>query len=96
MRSRTTSRFWDAYAELPERVKRRARKAYELFDDNPRHPSLRFKKVHTERPIYSVRITRDYRAVGVQKEASIIWFWIGSHEDYRSVNTFLKFVSVHS
>jgi len=38
--------------------------------------------VHAERPIYSVRITRDYRAVGVQKEESIIWFWIGSHEDY--------------
>jgi len=82
VRSRTTSRFWDAYAKLPERVKRRARKAYELFDENPRHPSLRFKKVHADQPIYSVRITRDYRAVGVQKEASIIWFWIGSHEDY--------------
>ena len=82
MRSRTTSRFWDAYSELPERGKRRARKAYELFDENPGHPSLRFKKVHADRPIYSVRITQDYRAVGVQKEDSIIWFWIGSHEDY--------------
>ena len=82
MKSRTTSRFWDAYADLPERTKRRARKAYELFEQNPRHPSLRFKKVHGSRPIYSVRITRDYRAVGIQKEESIIWFWIGSHEDY--------------
>lgn len=82
MRSRATSRFWDAYAELPERIKRRARKAYELFEQNPRHPSLRLKKVHADRSIYAVRITRDYRAVGVQKEESIIWFWIGSHEDY--------------
>jgi hypothetical protein len=82
VRSRTTSRFWDAYAELPERIKRRARKAYELFEENPRHPSLRLKKVHADRPIYSVRITQDYRAVGVQKEDSIVWFWIGSHEDY--------------
>lgn len=71
MRSRATSRSWDAYTELPKRIKRRARKAYELFDENPQHPSLRFKKVHAERPIYSVRITKDYRAVGVQKEASI-------------------------
>ncbi|MFO8099522.1 MAG: hypothetical protein R6T83_07870 [Salinibacter sp.] len=38
--------------------------------------------MHADRPIYSVRITQDYRAVGVQKEESIIWFWIGSHEDY--------------
>ena len=82
MKSRTTSRFWDAYADLPERIKRRARKAYELFEQNPRHPSLRFKKVHGSRPIYSVRITRDYRAVGIQKDESVIWFWIGSHEDY--------------
>jgi hypothetical protein len=82
VRSRTTSRFWDAYAELPERIKRRARKAYELFEENPRHPSLRLKKVHADRPIYSVRITQDYCAVGVQKEDSIIWFWIGSHVDY--------------
>ena len=82
MKSRTTSRFRDAYADLPERIKRRARKAYELFEQNPRHPSLRFKKVHGSRPIYSVRITKDYRAVGIQKDESVIWFWIGSHEDY--------------
>ena len=82
MKSRTTSRFWDAYADLPERIKRRARKTHELFEQNPRHPSLRFKKVHGSRPIYSVRITRDYRAVGIQKDESVIWFWIGSHEDY--------------
>jgi len=82
VRSQTTSRFWDAYSELPEKIKLRARKAYELFEEDPQHPSLRFKKVHADRPIYSVRITRDYRAVGIRKRASIIWFWIGSHEDY--------------
>jgi hypothetical protein len=82
VRSQTTSRFWEAYSELSEKIKLRARKAYELFEENPRHPSLRFKKVHAHRPIYSVRITRDYRAVGIRKGESIIWFWIGSHEDY--------------
>lgn len=82
MISHTSSRFWDAYAELPEEVKRRARKAYRLFEENPRHPSLRFKKVHTEAPIYSVRITRDYRALGVRDGEVIVWFWIGSHADY--------------
>jgi hypothetical protein len=34
----------------------------------------RFRDAYAERPIYSVRITSDYRAVGVQREASIIWF----------------------
>lgn len=63
-------------------IKRRARKAYKLFEQDPRHPSLRFKKVHVEQPIYSVRITRDYRAIGVRDGDPIIWFWIGSHENY--------------
>lgn len=82
MTSHTTSRFWNAYANLPNEVKRRARKAYQLFEENPRHPSLRLKKVHTAQPIYSVRITRDYRALGVRDGEAIVWFWIGSHTDY--------------
>jgi hypothetical protein len=85
--SRTSSRFWDAYADLPEEVKRRARKAYQLFEENPRHPGLRFKKVHAEAPIYSVRITRDYRALGVRDGEAIVWFWIGSHADYERLLT---------
>lgn len=87
MISRTSSRFWDAYADLPEEVKRRARKAYQLFEENPRHPGLRFKKVHTDAPIYSVRITRDYRALGVRDEQAIVWFWIGSHAGYERLLT---------
>lgn len=85
MISETTSRFWNAYAELPSSIKRRARKAYRLFIQNPNHPSLRFKKVHARRPIYSVRITRAYRALGVREGDTIIWFWIGSHDDYEQL-----------
>jgi hypothetical protein len=44
------------------------------------------KKVHTAEPIYSVRISRDYRALGVQAAADeIVWFWIGSHADYERI-----------
>jgi len=85
--SRTSSRFWDAYADLPQEVKRRARTAYQLFEENPRHPGLRFKKVHTDALIYSVRITRDYRALGVRDGEAIVWFWIGSHADYERLLT---------
>jgi hypothetical protein len=85
--SRTSSRFWDAYADRSEEVKRRARKADQLFEENPRHPGLRFKKVHAEAPIYSVRITREYRALGVRDSEAIVWFWIGSHADYERLLT---------
>ena len=47
-----------------------------------RVPALQFKQIHPTEPIYSVRINRDYRAVGVKSDREIIWFWIGSHSDY--------------
>lgn len=82
MKSETTARFWDAYENLPEQAKTRARNAYRLFDRDPRHPSLHLKKVHTRASVYSVRISQGYRALGVQEQDTIIWFWIGSHDEY--------------
>jgi hypothetical protein len=82
MKSRTTRRFRKAYQQLPEEIRRRADKSYELFEQNPSHPSLRFKKVHPSEPIYSVRVSRDFRALGVLESETMIWFWIGSHRDY--------------
>ncbi len=82
MRSRTSRRFRDALLKLPERVQRQAREAYKLFLQNPYHTSLDFKRVRSTRPIYSVRVGVDYRAVGIREEDAIVWFWIGSHSDY--------------
>lgn len=82
MISRTTARFRSAFAELESRTKRQARRAYRLFKQNPHHPTLLFKKVHSSEPIWSVRIVGGYRAVGVRAEDEIVWFWIGSHADY--------------
>jgi len=53
-------------SELTPDTQRQAREAYRKFAENPYHPSLRLKKVHAVDPIYSVRISRDYRALGVQ------------------------------
>ena len=49
---------------------------------NPKHPSLRMKKVDKEGDVWSVRIDRQHRAVGVMKEGAMIWFWIGKHDEY--------------
>jgi len=56
VRSYTTPAFWEAYERLEQPVQKRARRAYEQFEENPRHPGLRFKKVHATDPIYSARI----------------------------------------
>ncbi len=82
MKSRTTFQFRKAFAQLPPQVQQQARFAYRQFIQNTRHPSLRFKKVHPQLPIYSVRVGKSYRAVGQLNQDTVIWFWIGSHGEY--------------
>jgi hypothetical protein len=82
VKSRATPRFWRAYNELPAEARDAAQKVYRLFRQDPKHPSLQFKKVHDREPIYSVRVTIGYRAVGLLENDEITWFWIGGHAEY--------------
>lgn len=43
---------------------------------------MAFKRVHSTEPIYSVRVSLGYRALGVRERDLMTWFWIGSHTDY--------------
>ncbi|MDD2708022.1 MAG: hypothetical protein PHV34_08435 [Verrucomicrobiae bacterium] len=79
MNSSVTHSFRELFLKLPLEVRETAAKAYVLWMINPRHPSLHFKKVHG---YWSVRIGRDYRALGLIKEDCIHWFWIGHHKEY--------------
>ena len=85
MISLTTEKFWELYFDLPTDVREQAKIAYSQFKNNPYHPSLQFKRVHSSKPIYSVRITIAYRVVGIIDDAEIIWFWIGSHREYEKM-----------
>jgi hypothetical protein len=39
--------------------------------------------VHPTSPIYSVRVGRAWRALGLRRDYDrMVWFWIGSHADY--------------
>ena len=69
-------------APLPAQVQQQAREAYKLFQQNALHPSLRWKHVHPTKPIYSVRVGRGYRAVGIRDVDAVIWFLIGGHAAY--------------
>jgi hypothetical protein len=79
IKSSTTPDFWSAYAELPPEVKARAKAVYRLWRNNPRHPSLRFKKTGT---IWSIRIGGGYRALAIFEADTFYWFWIGAHDEY--------------
>lgn len=82
MKSRRDRRFRMLFAALPRNIQTRARRAYVLWRTDPGLPGLSFKLVDSEERIYSVRIGRDYRALGKLEDDVIVWFWIGKHDEY--------------
>jgi hypothetical protein len=72
-------RFWQCYKQLHVDVQRLADRSYELLRQDPQHPSLHFKKVGR---FWSVRVGLHNRALAVEHETCLVWFWIGSHADY--------------
>jgi hypothetical protein len=80
--SRVRPSFWKAYARLSEPNRVAARRAYAIFATNPEHPSLRFKKLGGYDQIWSVRVNEQYRAVGERRGDTIIWVWIGTHNEF--------------
>ena len=91
MESRANKRFWEAFKKLPLSIQKRAKRNYRIWKKDPFHPSLHFKKlVIPGKSIYSVRIGISWRALGVKQGNCIIWFWIGSHEDYNSLVSQLR------
>lgn len=81
-KSFANKKFWNLYNQLPDDIQQIADKAYQLFKKNPQHPSLHFKKVGKKQPVYSVRITDNYRSLGYLQGDSVYWFWIGDHNSY--------------
>lgn len=76
---KATTRFWACFYALPEHVQQLARKNYEILKENPRHPSLRFKKVGK---LWSARVGGNHRALAMEDKDGYVWVWIGTHEEY--------------
>jgi hypothetical protein len=79
MKSRTTHSFRQTFRALPVEVQERAKMAYQLWRENPDLPGLRFKRVGDE---VSVRVGRNYRALGILQGDTVYWYWIGKHDEY--------------
>ncbi|MCK4245051.1 MAG: hypothetical protein KAX20_05445 [Candidatus Omnitrophica bacterium] len=54
-------RFKKAYKKLDEKIKKQFKQKFNLFQKNPRYPSLRIKKVEKHRNIFEASITKSYR-----------------------------------
>jgi hypothetical protein len=61
--SQVTRKFWRLFSDLPLDVQRDAKRSYRVFQSNPRHPGLQFKKLEGDDNIYSARIGLGYHGL---------------------------------
>jgi hypothetical protein len=67
---------------LPPEVQGLATKNYYLWQRDPAHPSLHFRRLQGGEDRFSIRVGDHYRALGRFAGAKMIWVWIGTHSDY--------------
>ena len=87
MTLRTTKPFDRDFAFLSEAIKERAEKQFALLLQNPRHPSLRVKKMKGKwgkQGIFEARVTRGYRFTFQVEGDEYILRRIGPHDILRS------------
>ena len=82
MSHRASGQFWRCYDNLSPAIRRLADRSFAQVKADPRHPSLHFKSVGRFK---SVRVGLHHRALGVEIDEGILWFWIGSHADYDKI-----------
>lgn len=81
MRFLRTHRFKEAYLRLDPVTAARANKALALLASNPRHPSLRLKKVRSIQDVWEARVDRDHRmTLRIDKDCYVMRN-IGKHDD---------------
>jgi mRNA-degrading endonuclease RelE of RelBE toxin-antitoxin system len=64
MKSSVTKTFRKRLNDLPASVQEQTAKAYALWQEDPYYPSLQFKRVSQRQPIYSARVSLNYRGQG--------------------------------
>lgn len=79
MRHRASPSFWACYHALPAAIQQLADQTYARLKQNPRHPSLHFKKTGR---YWSARVGLSHRALAVETPDGLVWFWIGTHAEY--------------
>ena len=74
--------FWSSYRALPKDIQELADKSFALLKADSRHPSLQFKK---DGRFWSARVGLHYRALAVEVNDGVLWFWIGTHAEYDKI-----------
>ena len=81
MISITSDRFWKCYKVLPEQIRKEAKRYIEFLEITLIIQAFILSEF-IQPDQFSLFITKDYHALGILQNNEIIWFWIGSHDDY--------------
>ncbi|MBX9790303.1 MAG: hypothetical protein K2Y37_15400 [Pirellulales bacterium] len=88
--NRTSRNFREQFARLPEGVQAEVRAACLLFHGNPTAKSLRHHALEDRKASrhatesFSVSPTMQYRAIYAVIDGVNVWYWIGTHAEYKT------------
>ncbi|MBI4454845.1 MAG: hypothetical protein HY644_02990 [Acidobacteria bacterium] len=73
-------RFLRDYAGLPAEIQRRTDKQLRLLLDNPRHRSLRIRKMEGFQNVWEARVAKNYRFTFQIIDDAFVLMRIGTHD----------------
>ena len=81
MKALFSKTFEKQYARLPQGIQKKTKERIRLFKKDPRNPLLRIHKLKgKKKPLKSMNITGDYRALFIQKGKHLVIFYrVGTH-----------------
>jgi hypothetical protein len=82
MTHRAARSFWRSYRQLSKTVQKLADKNFQLLKADPYHPSIHLKTVGK---YWSARVGAQHRALAIEVDQDLIWFWIGTHAEYNAI-----------
>ncbi len=81
MKLQWTKPFVKDYQKLPEKIQKQTDRKLKFLIANPRHPSLRLKKVKGEKDIFELSITMNYRLTFSIATDAYVLRHVGTHTD---------------
>lgn len=77
-----TNEFWECYEKLPLAAQKLTDSNFSTIKQYPNHPLLRLLKIDD---FVSMRVGSRHRALAVQQNDTLLWFWIGTYKQYKKL-----------
>jgi mRNA interferase RelE/StbE len=80
---KTTSSFDKSYAALPLAIRQCALERLALYENDPRHPSLKVRKMEGLKDIWEMSVLQSHRITFQRNEEIVLLRSIGTHDILR-------------